>query len=408
MRRVAVLAAVVALAAACSSDSTPAAPTTSTTGRTTTSTAVPSASSVADTGEAASPRGAAPARSSPPSIVASSVPSTTNIARGQRTLRKGQLAIGSGAPFGSSSVDVVNVDGSGFRILGRGWTPVWSPDGTTLAILRPDSTETSEEIALVDPATTVGRTVYRWPELGGVSDVTWSPDGRHLAFTTAQSPGSGVIGPAEQSQIRTIDTDGTHEREVVAVGENAFPEWSPDGSLIAFTVAPTSGAGHVAVVRPDGTGLLVISGGNESARAPSWSPDSQHIAWVTTNPSGASGHLWIARRDGTETHRLADADVDIGEHGPSWSPDSAHIAYEHHGIATVAADGSDQHDLSPTGGCPSNVSCDQSPAWSPDGASIAFVAYNDQSASTLGTMAFDGSDRFVLKFAAAFAPSWHP
>ena len=113
--------------------------------------------------------------------------------------------------------------------------PAWSPDGASLAYSRDRQGATATEIVRHHLAS--GRQdliVGPQPGLPEITMAAWSPDGRQLAFTlinTVPDP-SGTLG-----QIITINIDGSNQRVVASSREHrlAFPCWSPDGQLIAYT-----------------------------------------------------------------------------------------------------------------------------------------------------------------------------
>ena len=141
---------------------------------------------------------------------------------------------------------VMNTDGSGQRRLTAKpdvFFPVWSPDGRKVAFASADRPRWRGNVDLyVMNADGSGlRRLTRDP----ASDVVpvWSPDGRKIAFIRSHAPAEGR-GPPE-SDVYVINVDGTGERNLTGDGVSGGPVWSPDGRRIAFTSwrdAPACGA----------------------------------------------------------------------------------------------------------------------------------------------------------------------
>ncbi len=146
----------------------------------------------------------------------------------------------------------------------------------------------------------------------GVSDLAWSPDGRHLAFV---APGGGprfAVGPLVKGKApiarRIGRTDWRYNDVgfldhwdhlwVVAARPGArprqlthgdwgvrHPAWSPDGREIAFVadmsptadVSPAPFVHSVAVAGGEPRTVVALAGG---AQHPAWSPDGRLVACV--------------------------------------------------------------------------------------------------------------------------------
>ncbi|WP_424520546.1 S41 family peptidase, partial [Rubrivirga sp.] len=110
--------------------------------------------------------------------------------------------------------------------------------------------------------------------------VTWSPDGRHVAwFSDAGGDGYGLM-LAEQ--------DGMSEPRRIDIGESVMawePVWSPDSEHIAFVDDDV----RVRVLEVESGRIQTVDvGGTNIERgnmAPTWSPDSQWLAYATSAPN---------------------------------------------------------------------------------------------------------------------------
>jgi Tol biopolymer transport system component len=187
------------------------------------------------------------------------------------------------------------------RRLGSGYgrNPVWSPDGKQIAftdfhgvyLMRPDGTGKrrlagcqdlcahlswrpgTHELIVEDsgPAYRVyvvdARTGKRRPFLSGTdrSAISWSPDGRRLAY--------------DWNSIHVMNVDGSGDR-VVAPSSCRRPAWSPDGRWIAVSCWVNSDRTGIWSMHPDGSALRpLITAVHKVPDAYAWSPDSRRLAY---------------------------------------------------------------------------------------------------------------------------------
>jgi eukaryotic-like serine/threonine-protein kinase len=143
---------------------------------------------------------------------------------------------------------------------------------------------------------------------------------------------------------------------------------SPDGStlLVADEVGQTAFTGPL-------FGLPVLGGSprrlrDAAGQAAAWSPDGQTIVY-------ADGHdLWLAKSDGSESHKLFSSPVQVND--PVWSPDGTTIRFRvavgfvpRGSLWQVSVGGTDAHPLLPAWHTPPNECCGN---WTPDGKYFVF------------------------------------
>jgi len=198
----------------------------------------------------------------------------------------------------------------------------YSPDGRTIAVTN------YTELTLVDVAT--GQKVLARRLGGGIGSPSWSPDGRLVAVSM-------------QGAIDLLDREGTIARRFTIEGDPEFAPvdlaFSPDGERLGFLrydlASDDSSDIQFVTVRPDGTDERVVATvGNcfclgWGPPGFTWSPDGQHVAFVTLNFPGAprstgpesalvdSTGLYVGNSDGTGLRRIR-GDVQGGS--PAWQP----------------------------------------------------------------------------------------
>jgi Tol biopolymer transport system component len=177
-----------------------------------------------------------------------------------------------------------------------------------------------------------------------------------------------VSDRGQGTNIYTINSDGTDERQLTSGQHDFDPAWSPDGTQIAFvrTSSPCQ-QGEIFVINADGSNLhkITLSG----AIRPTWSPDGTQIAYVLANACGGYNRIAVMNADGSNQHAI-DPPLTRNMYDPVWSPAGPRLAVTNsNAIFLLPVDGGPITQL--TKPLP-NLEYDYAPTWSPDGTKVAF------------------------------------
>lgn len=199
----------------------------------------------------------------------------------------------------------------------------WSPDGRRIAYDFAD--DTGVHIATMGPN---GRRVRQLTSARGVQEVPrWSPDGRWIVYD-AWLPQPGV--PFSTS-IWIMHADGSHQRQLTFDGFDVEPVFSPDGSRIAFArITGESPAGQeeaLYVMDVDGSDLHAVVPPTPGLEHPDWSPDGTVLSFNIAPEAAApaSGSVVVVRPDGTGLRILARGPTHLHFFKPVWSPDGRQL-----------------------------------------------------------------------------------
>ena len=198
----------------------------------------------------------------------------------------------------------------------------------------------------------------------------WSPDGSRLAF----------LADRPVSNLFVVAVGGGKPRQLTYDGVAVDPQWSPTGGEIAYVVARPTGApsptysplmpvmpgwdADINAVTTDGTpSIRPVVAGPSTEYEPSWSPDGSRISYLSSRSLG----VYVAGRDGSGERRVWDGPDDGYLMGASWGS-SGRIAVGTYdaGLWSVAPDGSPATRLGIANTEWSN------PMWSPSGDAVLF------------------------------------
>jgi Tol biopolymer transport system component len=253
------------------------------------------------------------------------------------------------------------------RELSRGGqygTPVWSPDGTMLAILIATNADHALHVLPADGSAAPRRLA---PIIWGVVERSchtpmWSPDGTELAFTDGNDVYSFVIATGVVVR-RTLADTGEH---------HCHARWSPDGTALAFTRFGPAQDGVIDRVERTGGMAVTLAPifASPDAGQLRWSPDGTRLVYVDVVGSGfgATQLLIVGASGSPAPQALATIAAAPSAGQPQWSPDGSTILYVDFDAATSRGA---LMTVTPGGGTPTRlgllgVSIDRTfPSWLP-------------------------------------------
>ena len=209
--------------------------------------------------------------------------------------------------------------------------------------------------------------------IDGDAGARFSPDGKQIVYTNTIS---------NKNYIFVMNSDGSNARQIAETERWASPDWSPDGTRIAFT-GPEQG---IYIVNIDGSNLRQIT--FDFDLFPRWSHSGDKIAFQSLHTG--DWDIFITDPDGQKIINITQ-NPGVADWLPDWSPDDQKIAftqwsesYEDH-IAIMNADGSNVQII--TGN-----EHNEFPIWSPDGQKIVFSSNRGGQVRSVYIMDADGTN----------------
>jgi Tol biopolymer transport system component len=324
------------------------------------------------------------------------------------------------------------------------YSPVWSPDSRRLAFIRANAIYTvpalgGEERRLV---TTKGLLAAGAASIISTSRISWSPDGKLLAFSAAQSGSAPAVW--------IVPTEGGEPRRVTTPVPQTFgssagdlsPAFSPNGSKLAFIRARDLFSRAVVIQQMSGDSPSgaprEITGYEQTIGDVEWAADGRSLIVglrVSANRSslwrldlngkltrlglGGTDEAWpsVSRKGNRLAYESRDLDTNIyrldgpGPEGgaqpfdrchltrvidstavdrePMLSPDGRRLLFnsDRWGAAEIhVADSDGSHQVALTSMGPTSMG---SPRWSPDGSTVVFDRY-EHGHSSIFTISTEG------------------
>jgi WD40 repeat protein len=268
-------------------------------------------------------------------------------------------------------VYAMNADGSDqFRLTPGGMQasqPAVSPDGRRIAFVHDDQVHVmaanGSGVTQLTPDRGVGGRTRAF------FHPVWSPDGTRIALA-----GWGDTGGAVDIFVRDLVDGSLVNLTNSADSWNRSPAWSPDGTQIAFASNRDSDLTtnpfdtEIFNMNVDGSEVVRLTDAEEpdvSRSDPTWSPDGMKIAFTSSDDSGLN--VWLMNADGSSQVNLTGWPAGPDQ-GPSWAPDGSRILFATSAftdlfeVYSMNTDGSDTVNLTNR---PESLEFVGSQAWSP-------------------------------------------
>jgi dipeptidyl aminopeptidase/acylaminoacyl peptidase len=236
--------------------------------------------------------------------------------------------------------------------------------------------------------------------------LAWAPDGESLYLK---------VNTINHPQILRVHLDG--RRDTLPITELTY-DLAPDPNGSGFISSFSRGMGfgsEMDMARSDGRNVKQLMADPQFYLSFSrWSPDGKQIAFIKIPDSQTPftiGELWLMSADGSNAHKLADADSGHG-FAPAWSPDGTRLAFVvRDNPADPAADQSaaalisNIHVVNVASGAEAPLTKFNSanvgtPVWSLDGKQVAITLVMNDKMNVVLIDAASGETRQVLAVSA--------
>jgi Tol biopolymer transport system component/DNA-binding winged helix-turn-helix (wHTH) protein len=276
----------------------------------------------------------------------------------------------------------------------------WSPGGKWLVLSDKSSTNEPFSLFLFSPETGEKRRLTSPPaSVIGDCSPAFSPDGKSVAFVRVIS---AVVG-----EVYLVSADGGEPEQLTFSGEGISNlTWTPDGREIVFSSRYGGKSNLLRIPFEGGTPQWLSESGN-SAQYPAFSLRGNRLAWVRNTDNTDIFRITLNSKTEAKEQPANVIPSTAIETSPRYSPDGKRIAF------VSNRSGSDEIWVSGSEGeNPVRLTSFRgplvgSPSWSPDGRQIVFDCRPEGNADIFTISSEGGQPRRLTSDAAEdIVPSW--
>jgi serine/threonine protein kinase len=227
---------------------------------------------------------------------------------------------------GRGGLWVVDADGGNMQLLftepaggpGDRVSFAWSPDGSAVAFIRNFQTLGGTVQEIVTKELQSGKEEQLTHDSKNIDEVWWTANG--LILFSSNRGGA--------TNLWTIPTGGGNPVQITrGPGPDIAVRASSDGRRILYLQQGQFGS--IQIGDADGLNAREITPGDQSVRAPRFSPDGTTIAYLADDPDPikAGTSIFVMNRNGQNRRRIAQTNAYITL--LFWSPDGRKIAYRY-------------------------------------------------------------------------------
>jgi Tol biopolymer transport system component/DNA-binding winged helix-turn-helix (wHTH) protein len=183
----------------------------------------------------------------------------------------------------------------------------WSPDGRFIAFMRHvEGNPDASGIYLISPLGGLERKLANIPPLTSweAIGISWSSDGKWLAFAKGSSPAKKAASSPEHFSIHLVNVETAEERVLPVPSPDCVHAWQPafssDSKYVASVCVLTEGVAKLYVQTPDGKQAREVAGASSSEgfAGIAWAADNQSLVY------SADQHLWRVPLTGGKPEKL--------------------------------------------------------------------------------------------------------